>query len=525
MKPILEAKSKTIVLAWGRMNPPTIGHGVLVKAVEVLSKKYSADHVIYLTKTQDPKKNPLNVNQKVKFARMAFKGVNIQPATDSIRTIMEAARALNTKYSKLIVVAGSDRVLEYKTLLDKYNGKDYNFDSILVVSAGERDPDADGTAGMSASKMRKAAEDNNFTAFLSGVPKTISNASAKMMFNDLRAAMNIIEGTEAREEYVKNELFCIGDIVTHGILERTVTFRGSNYVILDNQEKVWLKDIIPTEKVNEAVVVKQQEKIRAARIIAMALGFEEAETKTDPVMIVNSALRLSKRKVLNKEAKDILRRMLDLARKMEISFDENLAKSLTEGEVPELDLPKEDETHHLMHLSTLPSDKSKRYARIRKIHYKAHESIEDEELDSIVLEVTDDFISDEAYDDDDFVILDENDQEVEVENFEGLNEVLSRIARMRAKVKMARTKAKRERGARIALSRRSDGKVASKRARRLAIQALKKRLAKKDLSKLTVSEKEKLEKRLERMKPVIARLAVKMLPKVRQFEKDRLSKD
>ena len=560
IKTLLEQKRNTIVLGWGRMNPPTNGHELLVKAVLKVAQKYSADHVIYLTRTQDPKKNPLTVDQKVFYARKAFPGVNIMGATDQIRTFIEAAKALTGKYENLIMVAGSDRVLEYKQILDKYNGKDFNFKTILVVSAGERDPDSDTASGMSATKMRQAAAENNFNKFKMGVPSGLSQQLAKRMFDDVRAGMGINEiFDETREKYINEEIFNIGDVVIHGGKELAIIHRGSNYVILEDKSRAWLKDIKPTTKVNETIMVNQQEKLKAARIIAMALGYEDAADKTDPTLIVNTALRSIKNKPLTKEAKSILLRMLELAKKLEIKFDENLIKEDTaqadykitkdgrkyhkivrdknseEKEINEIssDTVKsiDPEEHNLIHNDE--KNPSSNYKKIRQIHLKVHESEDDEddefdedEIEKLLQDVSDEDIIEHGYEDDEFHFIDYDSEEdlKEDEQFATgvINEVLSRVERLRAKARMMRTKAKRERAVKIALKKKSSGEVLAKRARRIAIKMIEKKLARKPLNTLSVAEKERIEARIQRMKPVIAKVAMKMLPRVRQVEKSRL---
>ena len=560
IKTLLEQKRNTIVLGWGRMNPPTNGHELLVKAVLKVAQKYSADHVIYLTRTQDPKKNPLTVDQKVFYARKAFPGVNIMGATDQIRTFIEAAKALTGKYENLIMVAGSDRVLEYKQILDKYNGKDFNFKTILVVSAGERDPDSDTASGMSATKMRQAAAENNFNKFKIGVPSGLSQQLAKRMFDDVRAGMGINETfDETREKYINEEIFNIGDVVIHGGKELAIIHRGSNYVILEDKSRAWLKDIKPTTKVNEAIMVNQQEKLKAARIIAMALGYEDAADKTDPTLIVNTALRSIKNKPLTKEAKSILHRMLELAKKLEIKFDENIIKEDTaqadykitkdgrkyhkiirdknseEKENNEIssDTVKsiDPEEHNLIHNDE--KNPSSNYKKIRQIHLKVHESEDDEddefdedEIEKLLQDVSDEDIIEHGYEDDEFHFIDYDSEEdlKEDEQFATgvINEVLSRVERLRAKARMMRTKAKRERAVKIALKKKSSGEVLAKRARRIAIKMIEKKLARKPLNTLSVAEKERIEARIQRMKPIIAKVAMKMLPRVRQVEKSRL---
>lgn len=188
-----------IVLCFARMSPPTVGHGLVIKTVAEEAIHSGADHVIYLSKTQDKKKNPLPVARKVYWAKKMFPGMNILAADNVIRTFIDAIKAQSGKYKKLVVVAGSDRIPEYKLLLDKYNGKDFTFDSIEVVSAGERDPDSDGAAGMSATKMRVAASTNDIVAFKRGLPDSFKDSEANSLMKEVRAGMGISEGLSWKE--------------------------------------------------------------------------------------------------------------------------------------------------------------------------------------------------------------------------------------------------------------------------------------------------------------------------------------
>jgi len=188
------SQNKTIVFAFGRFQPPTIGHGLLIKKVIDLAKSLRADHVIYASKTQDSKKNPLSVKQKVFYLRRMFPNAKFSPAEDNTRTFIEVLKFFDkTGYKNVVMVAGSDRILEYQKLIDRYNGKDFNFTSVKVVSAGERDPDADGAAGMSGTKMREAAIKNDFESFRTGIPSTLSDKETKSLMNAIRLSMNIRE--------------------------------------------------------------------------------------------------------------------------------------------------------------------------------------------------------------------------------------------------------------------------------------------------------------------------------------------
>jgi nicotinic acid mononucleotide adenylyltransferase/chloramphenicol 3-O-phosphotransferase len=209
---LTEQKKKTIVFAFGRFNPPTVGHELLVNKVLDTAKASKADHVIYASRSQDPKKNPLDVKTKVSYLKKMFKGGKFVAASDEVRTFMEVAKELSEQgYKDIVMVAGSDRVPEYQKLLDKYNGQDFHFDTVKVVSAGERDPDADGASGMSASKMREAAHKNDFKSFRQGVPASLNDREAKELMLRVRRGMSIKEYIELPVDALfENELLSEG---------------------------------------------------------------------------------------------------------------------------------------------------------------------------------------------------------------------------------------------------------------------------------------------------------------------------
>ena len=194
----------TLVFAFGRMNPPTLGHEKLVNKVDEVGRKNRAQSKVFLTHSQDNKKNPLTQNQKLRFAKGAF-GPKIEPAPG--KTLIDVLKELQKTYSDVIMVAGSDRVRDFNTLLNKYNSKEYFFDSIKVVSAGERDPDAEGATGMSASKMRQAAIDNKFSEFKKGLPSRLKNG--EQMFKAVRKGLGIREEVEEVNEEQVDEILTI----------------------------------------------------------------------------------------------------------------------------------------------------------------------------------------------------------------------------------------------------------------------------------------------------------------------------
>ena len=193
------SNEKHHVFAFGRMNPPTTGHGALVDKVKEVAKANNADHSIVLSHSQDPEKNPLSGEQKLKHAKRFFPGANIDVADSENPTFMHQLKKLHKSgVTHATMVAGSDRVDEYKKLLDKYNGPngEFNFKKINVVSAGERDPDAEGVTGMSASKMRGHAIDRNYGEFRKGIPQHVSAEHADELYNDVRKGMDIEIGPD-----------------------------------------------------------------------------------------------------------------------------------------------------------------------------------------------------------------------------------------------------------------------------------------------------------------------------------------
>ena len=268
-KKYLKEDTSEIVFAFGRFNPPTIGHEKLFDAVKKLAR--GSQYRIYPSQSQDPKKNPLDFKLKVKFLRKMFTthARNIM-ADKGVRNAFDVVVKLYDQgYTKVTMVAGEDRVIEFEKLLNKYNGSKgrhgfYQFENgIIVKSAGARDPDAEGATGMSASKLRAAANDNDLKTFAKGMPKGFKDVEG--LFNAVRAGMGLSESksfrkhvqlekvSDIREEYIEGTLFVEGDEVVLKKTDEVGTIKvcGSNYVIVqlgENKKRVWLDDI---EKINE----------------------------------------------------------------------------------------------------------------------------------------------------------------------------------------------------------------------------------------------------------------------------------
>jgi len=185
LREIFEAP-KVATFAFGRMNPPTIGHAKLVDKI----KSQDGEPFLFLTHTQKPKTDPLSFAEKVFFAEKSFSGIKI--GDQSVKTIIDAMKFLEAKgYSDIIYVAGSDRVAQFEKLLNDYNGKDYNFNSINVVNAGQRDPDAEGAEGMSASKLKAAAAEGDFETFKTGVQYQIFHGLGLILIGILSKVLEV----------------------------------------------------------------------------------------------------------------------------------------------------------------------------------------------------------------------------------------------------------------------------------------------------------------------------------------------
>lgn len=270
-------ETKDLTVAWGRYNPPTIGHEKLFSAVNKVASGNSFR--IYASQTNKPKTDPLDYKTKVKYLRKMFpryaRSIMYAP---KVRTLFDLlTTCYNEGFTRLTIVAGSDRVKEYEVLANKYNNRKgrhgfYNFEGgVTVVSAGQRDPDGEGASGMSASKLRAAAEKNDFQAFSSGMPKGFKEA--QKLFNDVRKGMGLKESydyrshvqlesvSDKREEYVNGELYKEGDLVVVKENDQigTVLFCGSNYVLVEmngGKYRKWINDI---ERLPDAMQVEGKE--------------------------------------------------------------------------------------------------------------------------------------------------------------------------------------------------------------------------------------------------------------------------
>ena len=262
------ADGDTLTIVFGRFNPPTIGHEKLLKAANKAATGGTLK--IYPSRTQDPKKNPLDPSTKISYMRKMFPDYAEQIINDpDMKSIFDVlVNADNDGYSNVNIIVGSDRQSEFENLAQKYNGDLYQFDLIRVISAGMRDADAEGAEGMSASKMRKAVMDGDLDSFRKGTPKSLDDGDVQTLFDAVRSAMGAkkqkvqkegyslweiapkFDMKNLRENYVSGNLFKIGDIIENlntGLIGEIIR-RGTNHLICVTEEnrmfKSWIKDVM-----------------------------------------------------------------------------------------------------------------------------------------------------------------------------------------------------------------------------------------------------------------------------------------
>src|SRR6056300_1501181 len=293
-----EARRKSVAFTFGRFNPPTSGHEKLIKKVASIR---ADTFKIYLSRSNDPKKNPLSPRTKLTHMKMMFPKYSRNIEINTTNMILDIASKLYRQgFTEIFMVVGSDRVREFETILNKYNDVRsrhgyYNFDNINVVSAGERDPDSDGVSGMSASKMRDAANKDDYNTFKRGVPTGYKNAND--LFKDVRKGMRLVasmeydtnfrpiktlqefEQKQIRDLYIREMIFNIGDQVKYikEDIDGKVIRKGTNYIVLEdnnnNLHKAWIWDCLPNPADREAQVREHN--------LDVDYGFTAVSTKED----------------------------------------------------------------------------------------------------------------------------------------------------------------------------------------------------------------------------------------------------
>ena len=265
----------TLTVAFGRFNPPHLGHLQLMNTAANSVEGDKDDYLIVPSRSNDPKKNPLDPNTKVDIMKSMFPQHADNIMNDArARTIFDVLNAANNDgYANVKIVGGADRVKEFTKLANNYNGKLYDFDKVDVISSGDRDPDAEGVEGLSASRMRLAASENDFKAFSKGLPKDLDKDAKKQIFTAVRSSMGINEEwgiwemapkfdlQTLRENYVDNIIYKLGELVENvntGMVGRIIR-RGTSYVICVTENKMmfksWIKDINEVNNYNKLTAI------------------------------------------------------------------------------------------------------------------------------------------------------------------------------------------------------------------------------------------------------------------------------
>lgn len=282
--------TKEVTFTFGRFNPPTIGHEKLLDAVAKVAR--GSKYMVYASQSSDAKKNPLDYATKIKYMRKVYpRHARSIQSDKSCRTVFDIlVKLYDAGYNRVNMVVGSDRISEFETLIGKYNGVKgrhgfYNFEGgVTVVSAGERDPDAEGVTGVSASKMRAAATANDFALFSKGLPSSFKDG--QQLFNDVRKGMGLKESydfrqhiqlesvSSEREAYVNGELFAVDDVVAIKESDEvgTVKMLGSNYVLVEMADGKKLRKWLDAVEKLEPTVVEDTPEI-ATEEVEFKAGF------------------------------------------------------------------------------------------------------------------------------------------------------------------------------------------------------------------------------------------------------------
>ena len=257
-----------MTVAFGRFTPPTTGHEKLLHKVKQVAGR--GNYEIYPSRSNDPKKNPLDPETKIGYMQQMFpQHAKHIMNNDKTRTIFDALKGANERGAKSVnIVVGQDRQKEFENLANKYNNKLYKFDRIKVISAGDRDPDGEGIGAMSASKLRKAVADDDYDTFRTGIPKSLKDDAGRKLYDSLKQGMNPkkqqnemgriapkFDWKNLRENYMNGNIFRVGDIVENdntGLIGKIIR-TGANHIIAVTEDnmmfKSWIKDI--TEKFTE----------------------------------------------------------------------------------------------------------------------------------------------------------------------------------------------------------------------------------------------------------------------------------
>ena len=200
----MEKPDKHIVFSYGRMNPPTAGHSKVVDKVKSHADKLGANHAVVVSHKQHHKADPLHHEHKKEFLKHVHPDVNFENSTKEHPSFLHQLKKFHQEgHTHATMVVGSDRVHQFKALAKKYNGpgKEYNYKKINILSAGQRDPDAEGVKGISGTKMRDHARNNDYKSFKAGLHTNLDDGQAKKLYKATREGMKLNEGETGYKDF------------------------------------------------------------------------------------------------------------------------------------------------------------------------------------------------------------------------------------------------------------------------------------------------------------------------------------
>ncbi len=502
---IKQLPSSTIVCAIGDFDPPTTAHELLIQTVKVVAEQRNCDHVVFLSPSET-----LQEDRKKHYLKLMFPNNNFVAIGESFFSTV--VKKLNEKYRNVIVIAGADQFDEFKNLKES---------SIEVISIGTKDPDADNP------KMVQTATKGIYEEFKKLLPSTVRDIDGKRLMNEMRIGLGLEPVKEQinfvkdklREKYFRGEVFNVGELVESDGQQYEIVKRGSNHLLLKDQDgeliSKWISDV---KEVKEGVIQPN--------------GTDKIDTNS-PQAAGNNQIQKPKGKVkgfltfynyddktknINEEELDETRRM-SAAVKLQKAFERQQEKSAASRKrAQELLNPKTQDR----------PGASTEYNKPTNPFFKEEFDLTEDEIDALVESVPEEELLgldehtewDLVYEDNEEVIPPHPDEE-QIE----LMEVLSRQERLKGKIRLRRTAAKRSRSTKINVHRYADPKTLNKRARRLAIKLIKQRMLRgRNPSKVSVSDKERIEKQLSKNKTLVNRVAQKLVVRVRRVEKSRMSK-
>lgn len=487
---------KPVVFTFGRFNPPTIGHEKLVKKVFEIARQQGAEPRVYLSHSKDRKKNPLDYAAKLKFAQSAFGSV---VKRSGLKTIIQLLKRIERDgVTQVTFVVGSDRVTEFRKLLNTYNGRDFNFENIFVASAGERDPDADGVSGMSATKMRDAARQNNYDTFKSGCPSGMSDGDCKKMFNTLKTILEEIELENYIEEGIElNEIRNPHPMRSERIVNKPGhDWNGKKVTVIRGARHKWKKGIHSVTPSDNSTLAADH--FKSHELVKESVEIDELSEPTLRSYIKKSSADIDKRFAAHPETEKDKNKLAKRVRGYAKAGIRVGVNSMKESEVQRADFRMEKYTDPVT-------------GKIKLRKYKPKFKVEEYEW------LIDDITESPFFE----VELEEALNEIDNDEVVEINEVLNLQQRIKKSRIMRRLAPRFKRLRQIKRKRIAPKERLQKRARAAGKQMVRKRLAGKmgaNYANLTASQKIAVDKIVEKKKGIIDRLSRRLLPTVRKKE-------